>query len=166
MPEDLSFSYYQEKIGTAVNACSDEKLNLFCCKIISQILPFVHEADTSDLYESEVNLLKILQQEVEKYPPDWKVMSQCLDKLTEINEDDEDHGLDMDHSVVEFLCALDNWKTFNETGNKVAVSKVSENLMNILDYNFTGDVSINKWLSVPEIGEELNKQIAFLREAT
>jgi hypothetical protein len=163
MSGNLSFQNYQEEIRTLVETCSDEKLDLFCREIVSRILPFVHEADTSDLYETEINFLEILQQEVEKYPIEWKIVNKCLDKLTEINEDDEDHGMNIDHSIVEFLCALDNWRLFNDTRNKVAVCGVSENFMNVLDYNFTSEVSLERWLIVPEINAEYNKQIFFLR---
>jgi len=143
--------------------CDDEKLNLFCHNIVSRILPFVENADNSDLYESEIEHIKVLQQEAKKNPIDWKMVGKCLDELTKINDGDEDHGLDMDHSIVEFLCALDNWRVFSETQNRNSVCGVSENMMNILDLNFTEDVSLAKWLTVPEINEEFNKQIAFLK---
>ena len=144
--------------------CDDDILNLFCHDVVSRIFTFVDEADNSDLYEAEIEHIKILRQEAKKHTVDWELAGKSLDELSKINEDDEDHGLDMDHSIVEFLCALDNWRVFSETRNKnYSVCGVSENVMNILDLNFTEDVPLARWLKVPEINEEFNKQIAFLK---
>ena len=159
----MSFHQYQEEIRVAIVASPDNRLDLFCHDVISRILPFVEVADISDMFESEVDLKNKLQREVRNYPIDWIVVGKCLDSFSKIAEQDEEHAQDMDNSIVEFLCALDNWRCFNKTGSKVAVGAVSENLMNILDFNFVGNVSLDKWLSVPELNHEFNKQIKFLR---
>jgi len=163
MSNYLSFKQYQEEIKAAVKACDTERLNLFCHEVVSRILPFVFEADISDLYEPEIKLLKVLQREAQNYPIDWSIAGKSLDELSKIDENDEAHGLDMDGSIVEFLCALDNWRSFCETKNKESVCRVSENLMNILDFYFVENASLEKWLSVPELNAEFNKQILFLR---
>lgn len=159
----LSFSDYQNEISKAIKSCDNEKLNLFCHDVVSRILPFVDRADNSELYESEIEILKILRQEAQKDTIDPALVGKYLDNLSKIVEEDEAHGLDMNGCIVEFLCALDNWKCFNETGSKAAVAAVSENLMNILDFNFVEDVSLKSWLTVPEINTEFNKQILYLR---
>lgn len=164
MLNSLSFSHYQEAIKAAVEACrDDEKLNLFCYEVVSRILPFVDEADFSDLYESEISHLTILRQAAENSVIDWEMAGKSLDELGKIDEEDEEHALDMDGSIVEFLCALDNWRGFCETKNKDSICGISENLMNILDFNFVEDTPLEKWLTVPEINTEFNKQILFLR---
>ena len=159
----LSFSDYQKEISKTIDFCNNEKLNLFCHDVVSRMLPFVDAADVSNLFESEVSLLNTLRQQVENYPVDWVVVNTCLDSLTEISEQDEDHAQDMNFDIVEFLCALDNWRNFHQTVNKNAVCSMSENLMNILDYYFIGDTNLENWLTVTELNIEFNKQILFLR---
>jgi hypothetical protein len=162
----MSFNQYLEEISTAISKCSDEKLDLFCFDVVSRILPFVDAVDVSDMYESEIKLLNALKHEVKTYPVNWASIGKCLDSFDEISEQDEIHAQDMDGAIVGFLSALGNWRIFCETGNKDAVYWVSQQLMNILDFNFVGTVSLDNWLTVPEIKHEFNKQIMFLRGNT
>jgi hypothetical protein len=163
----MSFYQYQEEITKAIGNCSTEKLDKFCYEVISRMLSFINFEDISGMSEAEIEVLKNLREEIKKYPVDWTAVSKCLEYFTEIAKQEGDDFREFENDIIEFLSALDSWLIFHETRDRVAVARVSEHLMNILDWNFVdGREPLEKWLSVPEINTEFNKQILFLRNSS
>jgi hypothetical protein len=158
---EMSFKHYQQTISTAITSQSDKKLNAFCHDVILRMLPYVQNADKSDLYPAEINIIEQLFVMAKSTDVNWQIAGQLLAEQTALDEADEDHAQEMDGDLIGFLCAMDNWQLFNATQNKSAVEGVSENMMNILDYYFA-DGALEDWLSVPEIATEYAAQMAFL----
>jgi hypothetical protein len=156
----MSFQQYQSEIRAAINANTKQRLDLFCYDVVARMLPFVDATDKSDLLASEIVLVNKLRQEFNVYPVDWKKISEYLDSLNGIEQDD---NCQWDNDLPEFLDAIGNWQYFVKTGSKDAVALVSEQIMNLLDCHYTEDQSLENWLTVPEIKSEFDKQIGFLQ---
>lgn len=160
----MSFNQYQEEIEKTICNCSDEKLDRFCHDVITRMQSFINLEDVNDLSEDETGVLKNLREGIKNYPIDWMETAKYLDYFTEIAEQDQyDNFREFDSDFIEFLSAIDSWRIFHETGSKEAVCAVSEHLMNRLDSIFVTEMNIEKWLTVPEINAEFNKQMLFLK---
>ncbi|MCW8875900.1 MAG: hypothetical protein OQK04_19250 [Kangiellaceae bacterium] len=162
----MSFQLYQDTISKEVAVCEEKKLNGFCIDVLQRILTFVDGVSQSHLNSLEKDRISTLISMVKSGSINWTEAGLILDQLTEIAEADEEHAIEMDLEFVEFLCALDNWRALLDSGERVFAASVSENMMNILDYRFVEDTSLEEWLSIEAIREEFEKQIGFLRDVT
>jgi hypothetical protein len=159
-----SFEHYQKTITAAIAKHSDEKLNAFCHDVILRMLPYVEKADKSNLYPAEIAIYQQLGEMVKTGAIDWQLVSQLLAEQTELDETDEDHAQEIDNDLLWFLCAMDDWLNFSSNKEKSSVESISEHLMNILDYYFVENVTLEDWVSVPQIATEYATQLAFLQE--
>ena len=158
----MSYSQYKEEIVALVAKNSNERLNEFATKILQKTLKYVKAMNWAGLQPEEVPVIQKLVALVESQQIDWPQMGLLLDQLTEISESSSDDAEEMPLEFLEFLVALDNWRAFEETGDKEAIAFVAENLMNLLDHYYVGDVSLDDWLMVPQIREEYLAQVQFL----
>lgn len=160
----MSYSHYKKTLSDLIHKKEPCKLEQFARDVITRITLLVKNTSTDSLFEAEENyigeLLDILQQTY----PDLERMQQILDDLTRLFENNEIHAIEIDMEFIEFLSALDSWLAFRKTGNKMAIAQIAEHIMNILDYYYTNDVSLDNWLSVKEIKQEFDKQISFLEK--
>lgn len=157
MPQ--SFSDYEQLILNAVQGSTDEQRAAFISGVLSRLVGLLNDEDEESLNEEELEIHHQLLTMVTSKAMDWKVLAQLLDRLTEIAEEDEDHAIDVDPNIVEFWSALGNYREYVAESSPEALRGISENILNVLDYYYTDDTPLSRWLETPEIRTEFERQM-------
>lgn len=160
----MSYDKYKTELAKYIAKATNEKLDAFCHEIVLRILPFVEKADETSLFDEELIMVNKLKLMIKLPKMNWFEAKTYLGKLTEIAEQHDEHAIEIDEDIIGFLCALDSWSIFANTYDKSSVENVSEAMMNILDSYYIDQVSLEDWLSVPQIMREFELQKDFLKE--
>jgi hypothetical protein len=94
--------------------------------------------------------------------------SGALSALVDLVSRDDVHVIETPGDIIEFECALENWLRYRASQNPQYrasqnphyVARLSENLMNMLDFcRVDAGFPSGHWLSVKEIKEEFTRQL-------
>jgi len=137
----------------------------FARSVLGRMLPYVDNADMEGSWPEEIALYVFLAETVRDGSFEIAKIEKALGRLTELSQQDEVHAIETDGDITDFLCALDELVALEEgIGDSKSAAAVSEQMMNILDSHFTPHASDHVWLTTPEIKEEFEKQLEFLRQ--
>lgn len=150
------------------SACSPSGLDAFCADIMSRMVDYVEQADTSNLGEDTKEVLDSFVDGVRSAQVDWNAWKSASAEFVRVVDEIAEEGDYLDAGIAEFLDALDYWSEVRGSSSPAAAATVSELMMNILDYHYydSDNYSDSNWSTVPEIEEELNLQIQFLEKNT
>lgn len=155
----MSYNSYRKKIAARCSECSPQELERFCYDVLSRMLPFVNEEALGGLLAREVELINALLEQARSENIEFAKAKPVLDGLGEIAQSDEEHAVETDPVVIQFLNTMESWANL---GTAIAACDISDYMMTILDYKYAGDIGLDEWLKVPEIQREFSSQVSCL----
>ena len=160
----MSFEAYRRQIANACAVALPDRLDGFCAAVVGRMLPYVSNPRQIEKEERAISIVESLVATVRGGAPDWGIVARALSDIDGVIEDLTGAGDYLAVDIVEFLDALSEWSEVHRNRAPSAAARVSEHMMNILDYHFAGaSADALTWSSVPEIKAELDAQLAFLQ---
>jgi len=155
----MSYNEYRKQIADRCSECNLQALKSFCKDVLSRMLPFVDEEAQESLWDRELELIDALLSEARSAEINIHKVKAALNELQEIATSDEEHAVETDPVVLQFLNALYAW---DDTATAKIACEISDNMMTILDYKFADGTAIDEWLTVPQIHKEFTVQLSYL----
>jgi hypothetical protein len=136
----------------------------FGWSVLERILPYVEKANKDALWDEERMLVESAAETVRSGSFDIIEIERIVKRFETLAQEDDVHAIETDSDIVDFLCGLESLVALERQRDTQAAARISESLMNILDQYFTEETPLSAWLTTPEIKNEFDQQIEFLRQ--
>ena len=161
-----SYDDYRKHLAHVLAGKSLSTQREFGRSVLGRMLPHVDNADKDALREEEKMLIASVTETVRSGSFDMIEIERVLKRFETLAQEDDVHAIETDGEIVQFLCGLEGLVALERQQVRQAAARISESLMNILDHHFTKETLLSSWLTTPEIKNEFDQQIEFLRQRT
>ena len=159
-----SYDDYRSHLAHVLAGKSLSAQREFGRSVLRRMLPYVDNADNDALWEEEQVLISSATETVRSGSFDMIEIERVLKRFEALAQGDDVHAIEVDGDIVDFLCGLEGLVALERQQGRQAAARISECLMNILDRYFTEQTPLSLWLTIPEIKNEFDQQIEFLRQ--
>ncbi|WP_339525452.1 hypothetical protein [Pseudomonas sp. EA_35y_Pfl2_R111] len=156
---DNSFSSYKALIRKAIQDATFQQHSALISGVLLRFSRLLEASDVASLSSEQLELHKQLISMVQTNAMDLQNLRRFLHLATEISDSYEDHAIYIDPNVIQFWSALDSFSAYEADASPDQVASISESILNVLDYHYTGSTPLEQWLTTPEIRQELGLQL-------
>lgn len=161
MPQNAttSFADYQAAILHAAQHATAGNCLVFAANALSRLAELTSKSDEETLCAEEIEIHRQLRDIAATREYDIEKLGTLLDRATERSAEDDDHAIEIDPNIIQFWSALDAYRAYQTDQDADQISEISESIMNVLDYHFSENTPLDKWLDIPEIRQEFELQM-------